>query len=195
MTQPLVSIISVNYNGVAITLEMLRSMEGMSYANVEIIVVDNGSKEDPSPIVQQFPQVKLIRSLKKSIEIIKEEGLENTWLRHERLAMATREAVQALGLELFTKENWSNVLTAVKVPETINGIKLIEIMKNKYGVIIAGGQAHLKGKIFRIGHLGFISDFDIIIVISALERALVDLGMNIKIGSGVTRVQEVFTDY
>lgn len=63
MTQPLVSIITVNYNGVAITLEMLRSLERILYPNIEIIVVDNGSKEDPSPIVEQFPQVKLIRSL------------------------------------------------------------------------------------------------------------------------------------
>ncbi len=63
MTPPLVSVITVNYNGVAITLDMLRSMEGISYSNIEIIVVDNGSKEDPSPITQQFPQVKLIRSL------------------------------------------------------------------------------------------------------------------------------------
>ena len=64
MTQPLVSIISVNYNSVSITLDMLRSLQRISYSNVEMIVVDNGSKEDPSPIVQQFPQVKLIRSLK-----------------------------------------------------------------------------------------------------------------------------------
>lgn len=63
MTQPLVSIISVNYNGVGITLEMLRSLQRIPYSNIEIIVVDNGSKEDPSPIVQQFPQVKLVRSL------------------------------------------------------------------------------------------------------------------------------------
>jgi GT2 family glycosyltransferase len=63
MNQPLVSIITVNYNGVAITLEMLRSLRGISYPNVEIIVVDNGSKEDPSAIIQQFPRVKLLRSL------------------------------------------------------------------------------------------------------------------------------------
>ncbi|SHH32414.1 L-aspartate aminotransferase apoenzyme [Thermosipho atlanticus DSM 15807] len=136
------------------------------------------------------PGVNLIYMLRKAINIIKNEGIENVWKRHKMLADATRAAVQALGLELFSKRP-GNVATAVKVPEGVDGKKLTKIMRDKYGVTIAGGQEHLKGKIFRISTLGYLSIFDTIIGISALEFTLNELGYKVEFGKGVKAAQEV----
>jgi len=137
------------------------------------------------------PGVNLIYMLRKAINMIKEEGIENVWERHKVLADATRAAVKAMGLELFSKRP-GNVATAVKVPEGVDGNKLTKIMRDKYGVTIAGGQAHLKGKIFRISTLGYLSIFDTIVGISALEFTLNELGYKVEFGIGVKAAQEVF---
>ncbi|MBT1248588.1 MULTISPECIES: alanine--glyoxylate aminotransferase family protein [unclassified Thermosipho (in: thermotogales)] len=136
------------------------------------------------------PGVNLIYMLRKAIKMIKDEGIENVWKRHQMLADATRAAVKALGLELFSKRP-GNVATAVKVPEGVDGKKLTKIMRDKYGVTIAGGQEHLKGKIFRISTLGYLSIFDTIVGISALEFVLNELGYKVEFGTGVKAAQEV----
>ena len=137
------------------------------------------------------PAVSLVRGLCKSIDMIKEEGIENVLARHARLANATREAVKALGLELFSASP-SNAVTAIKVPSGVDGQNLVKTMRNKYGVTIAGGQAHLKGKIFRIAHLGYMIEFDTLTAISALEIVLGELGYNFKAGSGVSAALKAF---
>ncbi|QTA37806.1 alanine--glyoxylate aminotransferase family protein [Thermosipho ferrireducens] len=136
------------------------------------------------------PGVNLIYMLRKAIKLVKDEGIENIWERHRVLADATRSAVKALGLELFSKRP-GNVATAVKVPEGIDGKKLTKIMRDKYGVTIAGGQAHVKGKIFRISTLGYLSIFDTITGIAALEFVLNELGYKVEFGKGVKAAQEV----
>ena len=138
------------------------------------------------------PAISLVRGLCKSIDIIKEEGIENVLARHARLANATKGAVEALGLELFSA-NPSNAVTAAKVPSGVDGQELVKTMRNKYGVTIAGGQAHLKGKIFRIAHLGYMIEFDTLTAISALEIVLKELGYKFKIGSGVSAALKAFT--
>ena len=117
------------------------------------------------------PAVSLMLGLKKSLSLIREEGLEKVLKRHQILAEGTRAAVQAMGLELLA-EKPANALTAVKVPEGIDGNQLTKMLKEKYGINFAGGQAQLKGKIFRIAHLGYFDKLDIILAISALEMAL-----------------------
>ncbi|MBZ4649899.1 alanine--glyoxylate aminotransferase family protein [Thermosipho sp. (in: thermotogales)] len=136
------------------------------------------------------PGVNLIYMLRKAIQMVKEEGIENVWERHRILADATRAAVKAMGLELFSKRP-GNVATAVKVPEGVDGNKLTKIMRDKYGVTIAGGQEHVKGKIFRISTLGYLSIFDTIVGISALEFVLNELGYKVEFGTGVKAAQEV----
>lgn len=136
------------------------------------------------------PGVNLIYMLRKAIQMVKEEGIENVWERHRILADATRAAVKAMGLELFSKRP-GNVATAVKVPEGVDGNKLTKIMRDKYGVTIAGGQDHVKGKIFRISTLGYLSIFDTIVGISALEFVLNELGYKVEFGTGVKAAQEV----
>lgn len=140
------------------------------------------------------PAVSLIVALSESIKMIKEDGLENVFKRHHRLAQASRCAIKALGLKLFTDEKASSsVVTAVEVPEGIDGGKLVKTMRDDYGVTIAGGQAQLKGKIFRIAHMGYIGESDIIKGITCLEKVLNQLGYKFSQGAGVQAAQEVFS--
>jgi len=137
------------------------------------------------------PAISLITAANKALEMIKEEGIENVWKRHARLARATREGIKALGLELFAGDVSSNVLTAVKSPEGINIDSAIKKLRDETGVTITGGQDELKGKIFRIGHMGYVNEFDIILAISAVEKCLYENGCKIELGKGISRVQEV----
>lgn len=137
------------------------------------------------------PAVNLIYQLAEAVEMIKEEGIENVWERHRILADAVRSGIKALGLELLSKKP-GNVCTAVKVPEGVDGGKFTKLLRDKYGVTLAGGQAHLKGKIFRIAHLGYMSKFDMIVALSAVEMGLNELGYKVPLGKGVMAAEEVF---
>lgn len=133
------------------------------------------------------PGVSHIRALGVATQMIRDEGIENVWARHARLGRAIREAVGALGLPLFA-ERPSNVVTAVRVPEGVDGTKIPKILRDKHGVTIAGGQAQLKGKIFRIATLGWANDLDVITVIGALELTLAELGHSFERGAGLAAV-------
>lgn len=139
------------------------------------------------------PAVSLIIGLREAFKLIRKEGLENVIKRHAILAEATRQGVQAMGLELFAPpEGRGSAVTPVKVPEGVEGGKIPKIMRDKYGVTIAGGQDHLKGKIFRIGHLGYFDRFDIITTLTALEMTLTELGYPVELGSGIAAAEKVF---
>ncbi len=139
------------------------------------------------------PAVSLIVGLSKVLEMIKEEGLENVFKRHELLANATRESVKALGLELFAPESPSNAVTAVKSPEGMDAQEIVKLYRDKHKITIAGGQAQAKGKIFRLAHLGYVDKFDVITSIAALEMILKELGYSFKLGSGVAKAMEVLS--
>ncbi|MBK5211302.1 MAG: alanine--glyoxylate aminotransferase family protein [Coriobacteriia bacterium] len=139
------------------------------------------------------PAVSLVLGLNVALAMIREEGLENTIARHSRLAEATRKGCEALGLEIFAPEDGrSSAVTPVWVPEGIDGKQIVSVLKNRYGVTIAGGQDHLVGKIIRIGHLGYFGEFDIITTLSALEMTLASLGYEFERGSGIKAAEEVF---
>ncbi len=139
------------------------------------------------------PPVSLIIGLGEALKMMREEGLENGIKRHESLAAAARAAVEALGLTLFAPpEGRGNAVTPVRVPEGIDGKALVKKMKTEYGITIAGGQDHLVGKIFRIGHLGYFDRFDIITTIAGLEMTLQELGFSFTPGSGVNAAEQVF---
>ena len=114
------------------------------------------------------PAIGLVIALNEALKMMKTEGLDNIFARHKKLADATRAAMLALGLELFSPSDASDGVTAVKVPGGIDGEKLVKVMRDEYGVTIAGGQGEMKGKLFRIAHMGYMSEFDIIICISCL---------------------------
>lgn len=140
------------------------------------------------------PPVSLIDGLREALHMIQSETLPEVFLRHDRCARATRAAVKALGLELFAEQMPSPAVTAVKVPTSIKDGKLIpKFMREVQGVSIAGGQDELEGKIFRLTHLGYIDQFDIIIGISALEMTLHSLGYkNFSLGAGVGAAMATF---
>jgi len=149
--------------------------------------VDAQRKTPPSTPVT--PALTIVLGLRVALQIMMEEGLDNVYARHARLGRATRAAVKALGFELFSADDESScVLTAVRVPEGVDGTKIPATLK-EYGVTIAGGQDDLKGKIFRLGHCGWVNDLDQVLMIAALERGLVEIGMDIEVGAGVAAAQ------
>jgi len=124
-----------------------------------------------------------------------EEGLENVFARHKKVARAVRDAVEAIGLKLWpeSKDIASDTVTAVRVPQGIDDQKLRNIMAEEYGVLIAGEVPGLKGDIFRIGHMGYSAYLDnVLVTIAALEKALQKLGFPVKTGSGVQKVLDHF---
>ncbi|MFH0762634.1 MAG: alanine--glyoxylate aminotransferase family protein [Candidatus Omnitrophota bacterium] len=138
------------------------------------------------------PAITLIIALIESLKMLKEDGLENVFSRHKKMADAARAAMKGLGLELFASSAASDAVTAVKVPGAIDGEKLVKTMRDAYSITIAGGQAELKGKIFRIAHMGYIGEFDIILCISCLEKVLHQAGHKFELGAGVRAAEEVF---
>jgi aspartate aminotransferase-like enzyme len=114
----------------------------------------------------------------------KKEGLENLFARHARLAEATRQAMKALGLELYSRSP-VNSLTAVRTPEGLDAQKVFKILQTKHNMTIAGGQDAAKGKIFRLAHLGYYDDLDVVTVVAAVEWALAELGHKFTMGAGV----------
>jgi NAD-reducing hydrogenase large subunit len=121
------------------------------------------------------PAVNLVFALDESLKMMREEGLDNIFIRHNKHKLAISNAVKSLNLELFADEKYlSPAITAIKTGE-MDAEKFRKTIKNKFDILLAGGQDHLKGKIFRVGHLGYINDRDIITVISAISKTLLDL--------------------
>ncbi|MFO0730949.1 MAG: alanine--glyoxylate aminotransferase family protein [Nitrospiraceae bacterium] len=137
------------------------------------------------------PAVSLIIGLKEVLNILKTEGLESVFARHAQLARAMREGVKAAGLELFPKERPSDALTAICAPQGVDGQAIYKNLRTQYGMTAAGGQDHLKGKIFRISHMGYIDSFDVITALAAVEMVVKGLGHPVKLGSGVAKAQEI----
>ncbi|MEW5899308.1 MAG: alanine--glyoxylate aminotransferase family protein, partial [Bacillota bacterium] len=141
------------------------------------------------------PNVTLFMGLDAALEMMLSEGLENVYARHILLARATRAAVRALKLDLLAEDRCASpTVTAVYAPEKIGADDLRKILRNEYGVTFAGGQGILKGKIFRIAHMGFAGKMDVLIAIGALEMALAKAGYSVELGAGVRRAQEIFLE-
>jgi serine---pyruvate transaminase len=154
-----------------------------------------GQRQDP-PDSPFTPAVGLVKALDIALGMIEAEGLDQVFERHALLGRATREAARALELDLLggvADEN-ANVVTAIALPENIDGAKVPKLMRDRFGITIAGGQGKLKGRIARIAHCGYFGAFDIIVTISALEMTLRELGHEAEPGAGVAAAQRVFSD-
>lgn len=138
--------------------------------------------------------VTLIIGLNAGLKMLQAEGLENIFKRHERLAHATRKAVQAIGLDLYPKESPANSVTAIMTPPGIDGQAVYKNLREKYGITAAGGQDRAKGKIFRIAHLGYSDRFDIITAIAGIEMVLKGMGYPVMLGTGVAVAQALLMD-
>jgi len=122
------------------------------------------------------PAVNLVFALDEALKMMREEGLENIFIRHNKHKLAVSNAIKALNLELFAHEKYlSPSITAIHTGE-MDAEEFRKTIKNKFNILLAGGQDHLKGKIFRIGHLGYVNDRDIITVISAISEILINMG-------------------
>jgi aspartate aminotransferase-like enzyme len=139
------------------------------------------------------PAVSLIRSLDVALGLILDDGLDAAFERHVRLGRAARAGIKAMGLELFSPDDdTAAVVTAVRAPEGVDGDELLLHLRDRHGVTLAPGQGHLKGKIFRIGHIGWFDVFDIASALAAVELSLSELGADIERGAAVPRAFEAF---
>ena len=139
------------------------------------------------------PAIGIIVAMKKSLDMIKEKGLPNTFAHYAKLAKATRAAAKALGLNVFAQETCvSNALTAIILPATIDGEKLVKTMRDVEGITMAGGQDQLKGKAVRIAHMGCITEEDTLAGLACLEKVLKQMGYQFAPEAGVNAAREVF---
>jgi len=140
------------------------------------------------------PPVNLMLGLQAALRMMKAEGLDNIFARHQRLMQATRAAVEALSLPLFAPNHAASPAVTAVAPASIEAEKIRSVMKKRFDISLAGGQDHFKGKIFRIGHLGFVCDRDILAAIGALEATLRELGYeSMTPGAGVSAAARVLT--
>ena len=149
----------------------------------------------PSPATPFTPAVTLLRALDVALELLEEEGLERALARHDLLARAARAGVRGLGLELFgDPDERSTVVTAVELPDALDGGAVPKLLRDRYAITANGGQGQLKGRILRLAHCGYFGAFDVITALAGLEMVLRELGMDVELGSGVAAAQQVFLD-
>jgi len=141
------------------------------------------------------PPVSLVAGLDVALGILLDQGLDAVFERHVRLGRACREGAKAMGLELFSPDDdRSAVVTAIRAPDGIDATELVRSLRDRFGITIANGQGVLKGKIFRIGHIGYFDVFDITTALAAVEVVLADLGAELERGVAVTRALEAYEE-
>ena len=141
------------------------------------------------------PPVNLVVALQAALRMMKAEGLESIFARHQRLMRATRAAVQALSLPLFASDEAASPAITAVAPVSVESEQIRSVMKKRFDIALAGGQDDFKGKIFRIGHLGFVSDRDILAAIGAIEATLRELGYeSMTPGAGVAAAARVIAE-
>ena len=154
----------------------------------------DGQRKDP-PDSPFTPAVGLVQALDVALGMIADEGLEEVFERHRILGRATREAARALELDLLGEaDDNSNVVTAIRLPDSLDGAAVPKLMRERFGVTIAGGQSRLKGKIARIAHCGYFGAHDIVVTMAAFEMTLRELGHEVELGAGVAAAQRVFAE-
>lgn len=138
------------------------------------------------------PALPLLTGLRESLRMMREEGLPGAIARHTLMRDMTREAMRALGLKLLCEDAVSSrAVTAVMAPEGMEANKLRKAARDNYNVVLAGGQQRLDNIIFRLGHLGWVQPLDIVAAIAAVEMALLDCGVSVPLGAGVTAAQSI----
>jgi aspartate aminotransferase-like enzyme len=141
------------------------------------------AKEDSNPFT---PAINLYFALEVALGLMQEEGLEAIFARHARHQRATSAAMRAIGLPLYAAEGHGSPAITAVAPEGIDAESLRKEVRKRFDILLAGGQDHLKGKVFRIGHLGFVCDRDVLTAVAAIEATLQDLGLSkVPTGAGV----------
>ena len=136
------------------------------------------------------PAHTMIAALAENLKLIRAEGMEAVWARAKVLSQATRAGIEAIGLELFANRP-ADGLTSVRMPEGVDGSAFLKRLESRFGIKVAGGQGQIKGKIFRIAHMGILDELDILGTLSAIELVLVELGRHVELGAGVAAASRV----
>jgi aspartate aminotransferase-like enzyme len=181
--------------GIGLASASPKAIEAMKTAKCPCFYLDlrkyiKMAEKDDTPFT---PPVNLFYSLEAALDMLLEAGMENNWERHTVLSRASRAAMAALGLTLFS-ERPSVVVTAVNLPEGADWKIFNNALKSR-GITIAGGQDHVKGKIFRFATLGFYNVFDVVTIVSAIEMALAACNYKFEMGKGVAAAMEVLRNY
>ena len=140
------------------------------------------------------PPLSMLRGLRAAVDMLLEEGLENVFARHHRLAEGVRRAVAAWGLSLCAKEpKWhSDTVSAIRVPAGVNGADIVRLAYQRYGLSLGAGLSVVAGKVFRIGHLGDLNELMLMMALTGAEMTMRDVGMDIVPGSGVAAAEEYY---
>jgi aspartate aminotransferase-like enzyme len=141
---------------------------------------------------QFTPAVSLLAGLDVALGLLRSEGLAEVHRRHDRLARAARAGAEALGLALFARATPSPAVTAIVSPAGIDGEAVVRTYGSDDNITIAGGQGEMKGKLFRLAHLGWVDESDLVVGLAALERALLRLGVTVELGAAVAAAQRIF---
>jgi aspartate aminotransferase-like enzyme len=184
--------------GVAFVSVAPAALEAAAHATAPRYVLDwERTRKAQAKLDAPFtPAVSIVRALDVALGLLLDEGLETAFDRHARLGRACREGAKAMGLELFSPdEERSAVVTAIRVPEGVDGTRVVAALRERFGITIANGQGELKGKIFRIGHIGWFDVFDITTALAAVELVLADSGAEIERGAAVTRALEAWAEH
>ncbi|WP_432357815.1 pyridoxal-phosphate-dependent aminotransferase family protein [Sporosarcina sp. UB5] len=157
----------------------------------DLVKYRNNLEKDTTPFT---PALSILFGLDQALELMEKEGLENVYSRHKLMKEMTRKAFRALDIPLLTNdEDASDTVTAVK-PVDFDAELFRKVIKNKFGLSVAGGQEHLKGKIFRIGHMGYCSPADVLQTLAMIEIGLIQSGKNIELGKGVAAAQQLYLE-
>jgi aspartate aminotransferase-like enzyme len=141
---------------------------------------------------QFTPAVSLLAGLDVALGLLRAEGVEEAFRRHDRLARAARGGAEALGLTLFARATPSPAVTAIVSPPGIDGEAVVRAYGAELNITIAGGQGEMKGKLFRLAHLGWVDESDLIVGLAALERVLLRIGVPVELGAAVAVAQRIF---
>lgn len=176
----------------AFSQKALKATETSKYPRCFLDLRDqmNSNKDGYTPYTPALP---ILYGLRKSLDMLLAEGLENVFARHYRLAEGTRKAVAAWGMKLCAQPGFeSNTVSAIVVPEDKDARTVISTAFNKYNISLGAGLSELSGKVFRIGHMGDMNDVSMLGAIAGVEMAMLDNGFNIKPGSGVAAAIEYY---
>ncbi|HYF38444.1 MAG TPA: aminotransferase class V-fold PLP-dependent enzyme [Gemmatimonadales bacterium] len=180
--------------GLGIVCASQRALSMYDQAKLPRVFFDFGDmrKANATGYFPYTPSLPMLYGLRESIAMLLEEGLDNVFARHHRLAEGTRRAVKAWGLELCARApKWnSDTVTAIMVPPEVNGAEVIDIAYRRYNLALGAGLARMAGRLFRIGHLGDLNELMLLGGIAGAEMAMRDVGMKIQLGSGVAAAQE-----
>jgi serine---pyruvate transaminase len=142
------------------------------------------------------PAVSIVLALRTALDLILTQGLANVWEHNRRLARATRAGVKGLGLDLYSPDDDSSAMvTALLMPEGVDGQECYTVLRDRHGIVLAGGHGPLRGRIMRIGHMGYMNEFDIVTALAGLEMALAQLGHTPPVpGGGVAAATALFAE-